>query len=87
MADGDVPAYILGVGIVPIRGGVECAADLLDAAVADELVARARSEVEAESSGPGGAWGTAAGRSVDVQTDGRVAGSSVVVGQFAGLAA
>lgn len=49
VAVGDVLAYVLGVGVVPIRLGVECAADLLDVVVAEEQVLlRGRSRARRE---------------------------------------
>lgn len=48
----DVLAYVLGVGVVPLQVGVGRVADLLNVVVADEQVACARTEVEAEPSTP-----------------------------------
>ncbi|MBP5909247.1 hypothetical protein F3K40_31465 [Streptomyces sp. LBUM 1478] len=67
---GDVPADVLGVGVVPVRVGVERAADLLNVVVADEQVARARAEIEAEPSATLVASGVRQSvEVVDVQSD------------------
>ncbi|MFF2065139.1 hypothetical protein ACFVWZ_25615 [Streptomyces sp. NPDC058200] len=44
---GDVPAYVVGVGVALFRFGIQGAADVLNVPVAKEKVARAGAEVEA----------------------------------------
>lgn len=80
VASGDVPADVLGVGVVAVQVGMERAADLLDVEVGDEQVARAGSEVEAETAAALVASGVRQPvEVVDVQADASAGGEVLCV--------